>query len=731
MDITRLLGEEDSAAHGQDGVRRTSTSNQNSLMPGNEDRGKSSPLIENPPRYGSPTHPRTLEGPFILRHRAPWDANGYSMPLDRPGAEISPRPEQTPPLSHVSSGEAASPTSPKHRLTDSQSTFASYNTPPSSAAHSRLSSISTTGYEQVMGSARDDSSPRLGPFVDARDITSIKGSPHSSGYLIPIGIDTSKAHKRTASAPDPPGVIPFQSTNPVSPFSKRREGHDTGKHVTEAFIPPTTPRYDGCRYSDRECETDSPLRKAISHIFGRNKVCTRMIPEKFWVHMCRKHYQRSRYRSGCEYANRQCELIIEQIKLVDDWSEENKRKGGIVIKKGWQLSMRKREQNRLATLDRKRSHCETEMGDKHSSTQDSAEVNGTALPDWLREKCGDHYYSTAEIITFMEQLQQQIKEEKRSQIPDVEILPDIVPDSAEGTKPRTTNNRQTPNCTTHKRSKSHNYSMGMRTTAYTTPRGQPNPLPCWNDANSIFPGADNSNHPSLAHRPPLLQYPRFPENCPEQSFRSPRYGYHIPTSRPPVQRRNTNAPSPGRIAHNRSVSEHALPTVDFTFRPGGPSPQHNLRPINPELNYGLPSANNYPPIPTPGFPHPQNDWQDQNSAYNPQGIPRHTRHQSTPDPAVSYYPSYPYDNNQYQDHLGMNGRTHYLSQYSQRHNNPILEVPEPEKPIPGQPGLEQPEYQQSGHQQLGHRQTGSEQPGPGQPRPGYPYPGLSDNRRYC
>ena len=38
-------------------------------------------------------------------------------------------------------------------------------------------------------------------------------------------------------------------------------------------------------------------RKVVSHIFGRNKACTRKLPENLWILWCRKHYQRFKYRA--------------------------------------------------------------------------------------------------------------------------------------------------------------------------------------------------------------------------------------------------------------------------------------------------------------------------------------------------------------------------------------------------------------------------------------------------
>ncbi|KAJ5428134.1 hypothetical protein N7445_009588 [Penicillium cf. griseofulvum] len=38
-------------------------------------------------------------------------------------------------------------------------------------------------------------------------------------------------------------------------------------------------------------------RKVVSHVFGRNKAVTKLFPLGVWVHYCRKHYQRARYRA--------------------------------------------------------------------------------------------------------------------------------------------------------------------------------------------------------------------------------------------------------------------------------------------------------------------------------------------------------------------------------------------------------------------------------------------------
>ena len=53
---------------------------------------------------------------------------------------------------------------------------------------------------------------------------------------------------------------------------------------------------------DKECQAKRPcllreseFRKVISQFFGRNRTCTREIPEDYWILWCRRHYQRNRY----------------------------------------------------------------------------------------------------------------------------------------------------------------------------------------------------------------------------------------------------------------------------------------------------------------------------------------------------------------------------------------------------------------------------------------------------
>ena len=93
-----------------------------------------------------------------------------------------------------------------------------------------------------------------------------------------------------------------------------------------------------CSYTE-SCETGSPLRKVVSHFFGRNKLATRKIPKNLWVYFCRKHYQRSRYRNPRGFACLQIQLVQTQIGNLRRW-------GGVI---DWTVKVRRREELRTRT----------------------------------------------------------------------------------------------------------------------------------------------------------------------------------------------------------------------------------------------------------------------------------------------------------------------------------------------------------------------------------------------
>ena len=86
-----------------------------------------------------------------------------------------------------------------------------------------------------------------------------------------------------------------------------------------------------------DCSTESPERKVTSHFFGRNKKCTRQIPDTVWLWFCRKHYQRSRYRNRVRFSKLQLDAVRRQVERLEVW-------GGVTR---WEIILKKSEKERL------------------------------------------------------------------------------------------------------------------------------------------------------------------------------------------------------------------------------------------------------------------------------------------------------------------------------------------------------------------------------------------------
>lgn len=138
-----------------------------------------------------------------------------------------------------------------------------------------------------------------------------------------------------------------------------------------------------CLWGNVPCDTGSQLRKAVSHIFGRNKLCTRQIHDRAWVHFCRKHYQRARYRLGPNYSLTQVRLVIRQINKIRKWSDHNVANGnssGVV--NSWRIQLRKREERRQETKAQSKKRC------RNGDDMAGDDMDGTEVSPW-RDEHGD------------------------------------------------------------------------------------------------------------------------------------------------------------------------------------------------------------------------------------------------------------------------------------------------------------------------------------------------------
>ena len=77
------------------------------------------------------------------RNRTPWDAGGYSLPINT--LSSSTNAPTTPPqhIHYVDDSQVETPRSPHHKFSDSRSSLSSFTSSLQSASHSRFSSMST------------------------------------------------------------------------------------------------------------------------------------------------------------------------------------------------------------------------------------------------------------------------------------------------------------------------------------------------------------------------------------------------------------------------------------------------------------------------------------------------------------------------------------------------------------------------------------------------------------
>ncbi|ELR07867.1 hypothetical protein VC83_09496 [Pseudogymnoascus destructans] len=282
----------------------------------------------------------------------------------------------------------------------------------------------------------------------------------------------SRRHKRAFSEPHIQGqsgasfgqptsdmLARYRRSEPTPPSSQHPENEspqaetlDDALHLGSQYTPPLQDLHSTCMFKEG-CDTGSQPRKAVSHIFGRNKMCTRLIPEHVWVRYCRKHYQRSRYREPKNWPRCQCDLVQKQIQRLEEWSAENERReeGGVV--RSWGLAVRKREQKRLDDLAL--SKARGGRGNPYVGNYEDVDPSApaTAVPLWLRSLCGKTY-STLDIRDIFNRVHQELLNSPSPVFPDIEILPHITLDGDESESPMRYGGRRKTPTTSHQRSRS-------------------------------------------------------------------------------------------------------------------------------------------------------------------------------------------------------------------------------------------------------------------------------------
>ncbi|KAK6332605.1 hypothetical protein TWF730_004265 [Orbilia blumenaviensis] len=201
----------------------------------------------------------------------------------------------------------------------------------------------------------------------------------------------------------------------LSPTSTIGPSGSTTSVVMDLFSAPK------CSYVD-DCNTGSPLRKVVSHIFGRNKLSTRQIPKNIWVYYCRKHYQRSRYRDPKGFAKLQCELVRRQVERLDTW-------GGV---EDWVIKVRRREELRISKESKAAGpyspdasdDFDDEYGRRDSVHQGSSDIH------WISMMTGTGK-SVDDVRFLLRRVEVEIID-RGGIFPDVEILPNVRPSAIAG-----------------------------------------------------------------------------------------------------------------------------------------------------------------------------------------------------------------------------------------------------------------------------------------------------------
>lgn len=334
-------------------------------------------------------------------------------------------------------------------------------------------------------------------------------------------------------------------------------------HPLPAFIPGSEPSkleagsLIRCE-KDPDCDMETPPRKMISQFFGRNKSCTKAIPRHVWLHFCRKHYQRERYQRGPDYPKLQSELLLEQIRRIQSFSDENVAKGETSgVLSGWKLQLRKREEDRQS----------------RNNTDSDDEDGIAAVPQWLLDSAGDNY-QTEQILAMMERLRDEIHANEVRGMPEVEILPDITTDQPKGPPKR----RAARAIKTHRRAKSQGASRVAVSGPTNTPGfGVPTVMP---------PGSHAaSSHLILGGPPPAMTAasPALPElnSVRRLSLGSSQQSANETTPGPRAEKRKAEESLDASVM-SRNTRRAALPhrpALQQVQEERGPQPALHIPPI--------------------------------------------------------------------------------------------------------------------------------------------------------
>lgn len=204
------------------------------------------------------------------------------------------------------------------------------NASPASKSQARSDSGAGLSSESDAGSNLDQGS-EAGSFVSAlteNDIGSALGNDSALGDDAILGDDSTLGDNSAAA-----------DSAMTNDSALADIDNDNNSGLADEDTKTSHPVDEICM-ATKECVTGSGHhRQVISHIFGRNKKCTRGLAGH-WIMWCRQHYQRFCYRAskeGGNWALSQLSLARAQLQKFEDAD----------IVRDWSISLRKREQDAL------------------------------------------------------------------------------------------------------------------------------------------------------------------------------------------------------------------------------------------------------------------------------------------------------------------------------------------------------------------------------------------------
>ena len=230
----------------------------------------------------------------------------------------------------------------------------------------------------------------------------------SSSYQYPTDSSSDQRSNSSLSNQSPIGSMPRPIIPSSSPEPELDAGPDAGPS-NERPSDDSAPQR--CNFMDK-CILESEDRKVISHFFGRNKMCTRLLPDEVFETYCRKHYQRARYRSPENFSMKQIELVRFTVENIRDW-------GGV---SEFEFTLRKRAREHVEAWSAHREACG--IAEKYRKPLPSLPLKYQAEPKelWLIPHIGKH--KTADnMFEILNELQKHVHRERSN--PEFEILTTI------------------------------------------------------------------------------------------------------------------------------------------------------------------------------------------------------------------------------------------------------------------------------------------------------------------